>query len=1271
MNLKIFYSWQSQTKSEVYNRHFIKECILISIQKLKGIPDTADIEYQLVDSTMGEPGSPPVADQILKKIIPNCDILIADMSVVNKLNFFQNLIKSKTYRPVANSNVLIEFSTAMAELKHERVIHVMNEAYGEPQGLPFDIKHLKYPVGYFLNSSKKIEEVRDTLVKALTEKIRLTSIYCIQHYRERFSPMKVWDSWELIIPQKSAYVSNDKIETLANTIYDSIETPGTIIRVLGLSGLGKTRILFELFRPKEDFLSQKRSGRVLYYDCNDGEGNSIKMTIEKVIEDDNEYVVILDNCSDNLCRLLIPLARRRGSKISIITMNNNPEEISRKIDEVKYLLLDKKDLTDVVEHILKTDFSELDEDSIRKIKEFSQGIPMMAVLLGESVRNGEKFVGRLEDKYLLDRLLGEFADEQEVRTLLKSSSLFLNFGHTGELINQFDFIATNRDLTITNDNDEVSKQTFRKTINHYLDRQIFEEKGRLVGLRPFPLAIYLAKEWLDTADANKIIRLLTAIGDLEQPHQKNLSEAFAEQMRHLGYDDKAKSIVEKITGVGSPFGNAKVLNTELGSRLFRAFVEVNPEAIAENFDRIFSDLSDTDIEKIVGGRRNLIIVLEKLCFNKQTFLQGAKLLFRFAVAENESWANNASGQFIHLFNIMLAGTEAKPIDKIKIIEWGLDKQDVKYKTLAVRAMGSALNFGSFLRMSGAEIQGSHTLEDYRPYEHEVKEYWEIILDKLILIMKEDPDCATLARDMVLPKLRGIIRAGFPEIVASRVEQLISNSLDEIDDVLKQLKLVLRYDADYVTDELKFFFERLITENTKDDFQSSYQRLIVNHQFDYTTENFEERINEQILALAASFFKAKIDWSVSIPMFFNQGQYGSYLFGQGLAKGLKDSKMISEFMSIAAENIALRDRDHVNLATLGGIASELGENHAEEMASFFIENEHLHYILFYLTSLREHPFSKTDKLFSMVDNGTATISDFQHFANNGRLNPDLKALEEFIFRLFNYADEGHIVAFKIVVGLVYWNPDLNETMLPWLRKAILHLKVFPRRTNLDEYQWWETVKRILNNYNDEEFAFEVNKNIINSIDWNNSYHLNHYVQDIYEILMKSYFRVVWADIGDALIAKDENYIKFYGLKNILGSTIGGIGRSVGVLFEGDIDTIFTWANNYATIAPTRLAELVPIFATKIGQENAHWHPISKRLIDTFGERDEVLNNLDANMGTFSWTGSTVPYYQAQLELMKGLLDHPKSEVEAWAKRKTGYLKLQIIDEKNRDAEWGIN
>src|SRR5205085_3711397 len=118
--------------------------------------------------------------------------------------------------------------------------------------------------------------------------------------------------------------------------------------------------------------------------------------------------------------------------------------------------------------------------------------------------------------------------------------------------------------------------------------------------------------------------------------------------------------------------------------------------------------------------------------------------------------------------------------------------------------------------------------------------------------------------------------------------------------------------------------------------------------------------------------------------------------------------------------------------------------------------------------------------------------------------------------------------------------------------------------------------ILSDPEEIDFAKFINKSVIESISWENLYHLDNYLQGVYEILMKTHFNVIWPELSNALLSEDDKYFKFYGLKNILGSHIGGVGRTIGVLFEGNLKAIFDWCEKNKPLAPARLAELTPIF-----------------------------------------------------------------------------------------------
>ncbi len=125
---KVFYSWQSDLPNST-NRGFIGD----ALQKAtKSIHNDESIEVDpVVDrDTTNVPGSPDIATTIFDKI-DNAAIFVCDISIINP--------DSKS-RLTPNPNVLIELGYAIKAFGSERIIMIMNTAYGKPEELPFDLR---------------------------------------------------------------------------------------------------------------------------------------------------------------------------------------------------------------------------------------------------------------------------------------------------------------------------------------------------------------------------------------------------------------------------------------------------------------------------------------------------------------------------------------------------------------------------------------------------------------------------------------------------------------------------------------------------------------------------------------------------------------------------------------------------------------------------------------------------------------------------------------------------------------------------------------------------------------------------------------------------------------------------------------------------------------------------------------------------------------------------------------------------------------------------
>ncbi len=1268
MKIKIFYSWQSGDVR--HNKNFISDCIKDAVRKTEQNPNFKNIDFEVVDAVRNEVGQVAVADSIIQKIIPDCDIFIADLTA-NRVNKIVRLLTQN--KPAPNPNVMTEYGVALNSLGKQRIISVINtNNNGSPKDnaeiIPFDLRHDRFPTEYCFSKKNENKKsiIKKEFINDLVNILKPTIQNVLETQKSKFRPFIVWNEWNDLQrnPQADKFIRSNKFQEIKTSVTNT--TNINPIRILGLSGLGKTRIVFEIFRPQNnDNDSLLFSNRALYVNCNDHpEKINFVDLVSKISAEKNEVILIVDNCDLETHRIIA----KNLKGLSLISIDSNPEE-NCNTEGTNYVIIGKNDLSDVVAELVNNDFQNVGKDNIQKIKDFSQGIPLMAVLLADSITKGERFLGRLDDKELLDKLLGSKGKEQEWRNILKSCSMFSCFGFEKEFDLQYKFIATNENITISNNSQQVRINTFLSVVNHFKEREIFEKQGRFLSIRPFPLAMALAVEWLDTCTSERLLQVITDISNLEEPHRKQMIRSLAEQMKYLGYNDKAVEIVGKIIGPDSPFDNAEVLNTELGSRLFRSFVEVNPVAVSENFIRVFSNKTTAELSQIIEGRRNLVWVLEKLCFDKRTFADSVKILFSFAIAENETWSNNATGQFLHLFYIHLSGTEANLSERWKIIEWGLNKGDVKYYDLAIKAMKVGLNFGYFTRTGGAELQGSKRLYDNNPTWEEIKDYWSNILYKLLEIIKSNNEYSDSTSEIVASRIRGLFRAQMGDLIMPVLKEITESKNYDWDSGLMELKYARKYEKNSISEKLLEEVNYLITSLTKADFSTKYLTLSNSSHLDNDETYSSEKVIGAIKDLADEFLKTEVSWEETFFSFYKNQQPYSYHFGKRLSELLQDDKTrINRFIDFSLEVISQIPQQERSFTVLGGFIVNSNEDVKREFYSNIFQSAEFSCQLFYFLSIDKSGSRYFDLLFKLIDNKVCELSNFYFFSySNVLLQMSLEELNVFSERLFAYGDEGYAIVFDLFFNIGYRNESKKNSLTPISKKCILKLgynRNFKRQ--LDDYNWSEVISLIINNEKEVEFAQFINKSIINSITWENTYHLDYYVQRIYEILMKVHFGSIWRDLSDALLADQEDYIKFYGLKHILGSHIGGVGRSVGILFEGDIDSIFKWCESNKPLAPSRLAELTPIFDNnKTGYLT--WHPVALRLLNEFGDLNEVLGSLSSNMGSYSWTGSVVPFLESKQKLFRQIINHKIESVRIWANSYIGYLDKDIEAEKNRDAE----
>jgi hypothetical protein len=159
----VFYSWQSDLPNSI-NRSFIGDALRRAVTSL------GDLEIAIDRDTQDMAGSPDISEAIFAKI-EKADAFVCDVSIINSGAIGPD---GTLPRPVPNPNVLIELGYAMRVLPWDRILLIVNDAYGPVESLPFDIKR-KRALTYNLPLGEEKKDVRARFVATLA--VAVKSIY--------------------------------------------------------------------------------------------------------------------------------------------------------------------------------------------------------------------------------------------------------------------------------------------------------------------------------------------------------------------------------------------------------------------------------------------------------------------------------------------------------------------------------------------------------------------------------------------------------------------------------------------------------------------------------------------------------------------------------------------------------------------------------------------------------------------------------------------------------------------------------------------------------------------------------------------------------------------------------------------------------------------------------------------------------------------------------------------------------------------------------------
>jgi len=860
--------------------------------------------------------------------------------------------------------------------------------------------------------------------------------------------MWTWEDWKKYPENYVEYVQDAILVGHISQLKSHFIGAQKIARIVGLSGLGKTRLALEVFRPpenpQENIESQMITDQVVYIDAAD-ESTSLPGEIKQWRDRNLEGILVVDNCELELHQRLCREIEYPDSRLSLLTLDYNPES-----SDDDYLIQLKPASDEIIKGIIKQSYPGLQDADIIRIVEFAEGFPKIAVMLAKARLNEVEDMGNLNDNILMEKLLwGRRLPDEVAHKVISTCSLFTHLGFLDDMSHQIDFVAKNIC--------EIPDDKFYEHAVKFIEHGILDRRNRFVRVVPIPLAVRLAADWWKRCRPDKVKKLI--INDMPD----GMSEALCDQISKLHHVHEARQLTKELCGDNAPFGQAEVLNSNKGSRLFRSLVEVNPIDTANALEHAFGGWDKEQLLQVQAGRRNLVWAIQKLCFWEETFTISARILLSFAVAENETWGNNSTNIFFQLFHYLLSGTQAPPNLRLQVIDEALASGDIDYKQIAVRALGHALHTHHFSRDCNAEIQGSRApLNDWSPKVwQDVFDYWAKCLERLIPLASIDDELGALARKQIADNLRGLVQYGRMDELESALKSICVENDIFWPEAYKEVKNTIYFDgAKLPTDginKLNNWLELLEPQT----FVQRWNLIISDPYIEYETDEGETH-SDRFYRLASEFAeecsKNPHELFENLKIVFEGKQNRGYEFGHALGKYLDQDEF---FIKEALSNLKNTPPERANSSVLCGFAysvSSKNPNLIQNMLDSIVDDEDLYIHAINLTCSIKAQKNDLDRIIELVKKGKFNLNDLRSFAYGGtlkHLSPE--DVISFCEDIISFRNEGIPPALEIIFMYTFQDDEKFELCQDEIQKILEIPDIlfeFESTSNMDDHHFTE-------------------------------------------------------------------------------------------------------------------------------------------------------------------------------------------------------------------------
>lgn len=560
--------------------------------------------------------------------------------------------------------------------------------------------------------------------------------------------------------------------------------------------------------------------------------------------------MIVDECDDDMAEKLRNLAqvnKDRTALLAIIPFKSR-DATTKPTDDIHVV---NKMTKDDLKRLLTT--FQLKDEVVDWIAHICDGYPKLARVLAERAKlETEKMSKEQLITWLTEHT--EFRDptvttrgwvnlilDQDDQEVLRVLALLTEVGLQGRRKDEYQKLC---------DFFELDQDKVEKAIKKNLAKGLIASGSDYVYVTPLILASYLCADRLGTMRPQKFEELGKLLHQFPRPQFTGSAlESLSERIKMSALNADVQESLLKVLETFRPFDKA-ILQSEVVAELAFACSYFQPQHLLKSFA---SDLRRRDPEEIkqwTEGRRKTVRFLEAAAFYPELFNDAMDGLYLLSKAENETWANNASGLWSGFFSAPLSGSMAPFPARIDWLIHLIESGDNAHN-LIEKAIDTVLS-SNHSRMAGHENQlGLPKIEVKHGFKF--ADYYDS-LNKLIgVIRRLNYRLDTVSR-LFVDNLRSLVHIGFVQRNLDFVQWLRELSTHDL--ALQQRLLIssqhiLEWESKLLSPEAKQLFEEIHHELSSGNLISrvrrwSFEPLLNDYEIEKEKPNpFEELVADLI------------------------------------------------------------------------------------------------------------------------------------------------------------------------------------------------------------------------------------------------------------------------------------------------------------------------------------------------------------------------------------------------------------------------------------------